>query len=248
MYSMKHLKYAAFACLFMLLLLAGCGKHVKTATTYYTLVNRAPNYDFFRLEADGNFVSGRGLKGSYELKKGVVTFSENEGGKTEGYIEGNYLFYFAYDKGTEKIPDGERFNVKISDTHSNFTFSEDGSFTEIVKYSDPTSANAWKGTYVRSGNILTLTMTMQDNTEVVRVYGIRDGLMYNAYSCDESLFDADAIATVEEAEKKAAEKETGILGVVLIVVIMLIVLALIFFIIIFSQKKKQRDMEDSTKK
>ena len=247
MNKMKNKKTVLLASLLLGILLTACGKHVKTATTYYSLVSRSANYSFIRLEADGNFYNNRGLTGTYEINDGKIKFFENNGGTTEGFLDGDYLFYFVYDKGKDKIPDSESFSIKVSDTHSNFTFTEDGSFTEIVKYADPTSAGAWKGTYKREGNILRLSMVMKGGEQVERVYGIKDGMMYNAYSCDESLFDADSIATVEEAERKAAEKETGILGVLLIVIIMLVVLAAVIFIIVYSQKKKQKDFDKSEK-
>ena len=250
MNKMKKKRICALFMAFMccLSLLAACGKHVKTATTYYSMVTVYPNYNFYRLEANGNFYNNRGMKGTYELKDGVVTFDDEAGGKSEGYIEGDYLFYFAYDKGKDKIPDENLFNAKVNDTHTNISFNDDGSFNVVIKDADPTEASEWKGSYVREGNIITCSMIMKEGDTFTQVYGVRDGLLYNAYCSDESLFDADIIATIEEAEKKAKEQETGVLGVILIVVIMLAVLALVIFIIIFSQKKKMSEMEDKSKK
>jgi len=249
MNNMKKKKTMILAlCLLVLTgMLAGCGRHVKTATTYYSMVTAYPNYNFYRLEKDGDFYNNRGMKGTYEIKNKTVTFKDEAGGISEGYLDGDYLFYFAYDKGKEKIPDGNLFNAKVNDTHSNISFKDDGSFSVLVKEADPTEANAWKGSYVREGNIITCTVKMRNGGDFTQVYGVRDGLLYNAYCSDDSLFDSDVIATIEEAEKKARDQESGMLGVVLIVSIMLAVLALIVFIIIYSQKKKQKENEDRVK-
>ena len=224
-----------FLLIMVLSLLTGCGRTLSKTTTYYSLVV-SPSDSYIRLESDGDFVDSLGLKGKYEIKGDKISFDEEVGANYNGYIEDKYLYYYAYDANDAKIPEEGNFDAEITDgQRTSFVFSADGSVTEHI-YQEALYDITLKGSYERKGKLITCTYDSSTEDKIVRTYYVRDGVLYDLYTSDESHFSAEEIEKMEKLDQSADDGEASVLAVVIIVAILMIVFALIIFV---AYKAKQ---------
>lgn len=221
----------------VLILFSGCSRKLKKTTTFYSL-DFSHSLNYIRLGSDGNYTDSIGLSGTYEIDGDKIIFSEETGSTYNGYMTDSYLYYFAYDGSDQKIPEGNSFDVQAYDgKRTTIYFSADGSVKEHI-YQQGIYDFEINGKYSRDGNLITCTYGSQ-GTEFDIIYYVRDGVLYEAYTSDESRFPAEDIEKMEQLDEAAEEGEASILAVVLIVVILMLIIGLIVFVMIRTKKNRE---------
>lgn len=219
-----------------LLCLCGCGKHLDKTTTFYSLVT-SPDKNYIRLEADGDYLYSLHQSGKYEIKNGVITLHDSTGGTFTAYLDGEYIFYMPYDGNDSKIPDSNVFEVSVYDgMRSTFSFHEDGTVNQDIV--DGLFDFHLVGKYERQGNIITCSYVSSDGT-TTNVFGVKNGLLYSAFSSDESRFNEDDIAAMEVIDNNGSEDDVNVVAVIIILVIFVLMLGIVVFVIFKTRSGKQ---------
>lgn len=223
-----------------MLSLVGCGDRLSETTMFYSMIVNPSEY-YIRLENDNEFVNSMGLSGYYSISGDQVTFTDTIGSQSVGYlIDDKHLLYTAYDGNDTKIPEGDTFDASVFDgMRTTITFNSDGTMEKYI-YQENIYNFQVLGTYERNGQFIRCTFGSRDGAESVQTYGIRDGILYEAFSSDTSEFDEVQAASISELRFKT-EEEISTLAVVIIVVILILIFAVIFFLIFKLQKIRDKN-------
>ncbi len=215
---------------FCMLALTGCNGKISETTMFYSMIT-APSEYYIRLEKDGDFVNNAGLNGTYEIKGDKVTFHDEVGSESTGYlIDNTYLLYIAYDGNDNKIPDGDTFDVSVFDgTRTTLTFNADGTMDKYIYWENLYNYQLL-GTYERDGDFIKCTIVSKSGAKTVQTYAVHDGVLYEVLSADKNDFSDAAVASISQL-KLPVEEEVSVLAVVMIVLMLIVIIGTVVFLI-----------------
>lgn len=222
------------------LFLVGCGNRVDETTMFYSMVTSPSEY-YIRLEKDGDFYNNAGLSGTYELKDDKVTFYDEIGSVSEGYIlEDKYLLYVSYKGFEDLIPDDEKFDVVVFDgLRTTITFKSDGTMEKYI-YQENVYNYQLIGSYERNGDLITCTYGTKSGETTTQVYAVHDGVLYEVLSSDKSDFTETQIASMDKLVLKP-EEEVNVLAVVMVAIGVVVIIAIVFLLIRVISKNNNKD-------
>ncbi len=226
-----------------IMILAGCENKKLDETAIYYSTMSSPSEFYIRLEADGDFIYGAGLSGKYVLDGKKITFNESNGGVTEGYLtdDGKYVLYNAFDGYDEKIPEDERFDITCFDgARTSLIFKEDGKMEKYI-YAENYMDYHFGGTYERKGDLIICTYNSSEGTPYVQIYGVYDGVLYEAFSSLREDFSEKDLASIDQLGFEDNGEPVNILAVVMICIVLIIIFAIImFFLFALGRNNKKK--------
>ncbi len=225
-----------------MMIFAGCdNKKLDETEIYYSTMSNPAEF-YIRLEADGDYINGAGLSGKYELEDEKITFKESNGGVTEGYLvnDGKYIFYNAFDGYGDRIPEADKFDITCFDgARTSLIFKEDGKMEKYI-YEENYMDYHFGGTYERKGNLIVCTYNSSEGTPYTQMYGIYDGVLYEAFSSVREDFSEKDLASVDQLGFEDNGEPVSILAVVMIGIVLAIIFAIIMFFLFALGKNNKK--------